>query len=71
MTNVHPTYLKEEELVRQAITALLQALGPVEATRFLTLPRRQQVDSVQRHREWQETLDQASFFDQVFDSPSS
>jgi hypothetical protein len=67
MTSLHPTYLKEEELVRRAITALLHALGPVEATRFLTLPRRRQVDSVQRHREWQKALDPKDFFDQVFD----
>ena len=66
MTTAEHTYLKEEELVRRAIDALLRALGPVEATRFLSMPREQQLDSVQRHREWQATLDQASFFDQVF-----
>ncbi len=67
MTTVHPTYLQEEELVRRAIAVLLRSLGPVETTRFLTLPRRAQVDSIQRHREWQETLDQESFLDEVFE----
>jgi hypothetical protein len=67
MTTAEHIYLQEEELVRRAIAALLRSLGPVEATRFLTLPRRQQVDAVQRHREWQETLDQDVFFDQVFE----
>lgn len=67
MTNVQSTYLQEEELVRRAITVLLRSLGPVETTRFLTLPRRVQVDSIRRHREWQETLDQDAFFDQVFE----
>ena len=63
---IQHTYLQEEELVRRAIMALLRSLGPVEATRFLSMPRARLLDSVKRHREWQETLDQASFFDQVF-----
>jgi hypothetical protein len=67
MTTVEHAYLQEDELVRRAIAALLRSLGPVEATRFLTLPRRRHVDAVQRHREWQETLDQDVFFDQVFE----
>jgi hypothetical protein len=66
MTTAEHTYLKEEELVRQAIDALLRALGPVEATRFLSLPRTQQIDAVRRHREWQAGLDKAQFFDEVF-----
>ena len=65
------TYLREEELIRRAIEALLAALGPVEATRFLALPRAHTVDAVQRHREWQASLDQQQFFDQVFDSAAS
>ena len=67
MTAEH-TYLREEELVHRAIEALLTALGPVEATRFLTLPRARTVDAVQRHQEWQAGLDQQQFFDQVFGS---
>jgi hypothetical protein len=59
-------YLKEEEMIRRAIEALLRDLGPVEATRFLTLPQRRKVDSVTRHRLWQEGLDRDVFFDQVF-----
>jgi len=64
---IQHTYLQEEELVRRAIMALLRSLGPVEATRFLSMPRARTLDSVKRHREWQETLDQSLFFDQVFD----
>ena len=63
---IQHTCLQEEELVRRAIMVLLRSLGPVEATRFLSMPRARPLDSVKRHREWQETLDQASFFDQVF-----
>lgn len=65
------TYLREEELIRRAVAALLAALGPVEATRFLTLPRARAVDAVQRHQEWQAGLDQQQFFDQVFGAATS
>ena len=60
------TYLQEEEMVQRAIAALMEALGPVETVRFLTLPRRQRLDSVTRHRRWQESLDSGRFFDEVF-----
>lgn len=66
MTVTEHTYMREEELIRRAIEALVTALGPVEATRFLTLPRAHTMDAVQRHREWQANLDQQQFFDQVF-----
>ena len=59
-------YLQEDEMVRRAIDALLRDLGPVEATRFLTLPQRRRIDSVARHRLWQDGLDRDSFFEQVF-----
>ena len=59
-------YLPEEELVEQALQALLKALGPVETMRFLRLPRSHRLDSVERHRRWQETLKQDPFFNQVF-----
>ncbi len=64
------TYLREEELIHRAVAALLAALGPVEATRFLTLPRTRTVDAVQRHQEWQAGLDPQRFFDQVFGATS-
>jgi hypothetical protein len=60
------TYLQEDEMVRRAIDALLRDLGPVEATRFLTLPQRRRIDLVARHRLWQEGLDRERFFAQVF-----
>lgn len=64
-------YLPEDELIEQALQALFKALGPVEATRFLTLPRPRRLESVQRHQEWQAALQQESFFDQVFSPPST
>lgn len=59
-------YLEEQEMIRRAVKALLRDLGPVETTRFLTLPQRRRMDSVTRHRLWQESLDRGRFFDEVF-----
>jgi len=60
------TYLPEEELIRRAVEALMETLGPVETVRFLTLSRRERLDSVLRHRRWQSTLDKNRFFTEVF-----
>lgn len=60
------TILPEEELIHRAVKILLAALGPVETTRFLTLPQLQQTDSVLRHQQWQAMLSQEQFFDQIF-----
>lgn len=60
------TLLPEETMIRKAVQALVEALGPVEAARFLNLSRRQELDAVAWHRQWQETLDPVQFFDEVF-----
>lgn len=65
------TYLEEDEMIQRAINVLLENLGSIETVRFLTLPRQRRLDSVTRHRCWQETLDKDRFFDQVFGSPST
>lgn len=44
----------------------MRELGPTDAGRFLAMPARQRMESVQRHREWQQGLHQAQFFDEVF-----
>lgn len=31
-------YLSEDELIQNGLEALMKALGPIETTRFLTLP---------------------------------
>ena len=61
-------YLSDEELIERAIKALIDALGPGEAMRFLTLPRPQRLESVKRHQQWQDSLDPQQFLDQVFGS---
>ena len=65
-------YLPEEELIQKGLHALMKALGPVETRRFLRLPRSQRLESVEQHRQWQATLNQEEFFDEVFAaSPAS
>jgi hypothetical protein len=59
-------YLDEEATIRKGVDALVRELGPVEAMRFLSLPRERRQESVKRHREWQKTLEKKSFFDEVF-----
>lgn len=58
--------MEEEKLVEVAIDALLDRLGPVETNRFLTLPRKKRMESVKRHRQWQQQLDKDAFFDKIF-----
>jgi hypothetical protein len=59
-------FIDEEQLITKAIDVLLKGLGPVEASRFLALPRKKRSESVTRHRQWQAQLRQEEFFDRVF-----
>lgn len=59
-------YLSEDELIQRGLEALMKDLGPIEAMRFVALSRERRLESVQRHRQWQATLDPKTFFDQVF-----
>lgn len=59
-------YMDEEVMIKKGIDALVRELGPVEAIRFLCLPKQRRVESVKRHREWQNSLDKQSFFEEVF-----
>jgi hypothetical protein len=45
---------------------LIKELGPVEAIRFITIPKNKRIESVKRHREWQKMLSKDIFFDEVF-----
>ncbi len=65
------TYMPEEAMIKKGIEALMSALGPVETARFLSLPRYRYADYVEWHHQWQETLDQTEFFDQVFGTKPS
>jgi hypothetical protein len=59
-------YMDDELVVKKGVELLVKGLGPVEALRFLNFPRERRIESVKRHREWQKTLDQKQFFDEMF-----
>jgi len=59
-------YMNEEIMVKKGIKALIGELGPVEANRFINMPRSKRMESVKRHREWQKYLDKDKFFNKVF-----
>jgi len=59
-------YMDEEIVIKRGVRVLIEELGPVEALRFMTLPKRKRFESVRRHREWQKLLDKDRFFDEVF-----
>ncbi|MCA9960485.1 MAG: hypothetical protein KC443_15700 [Anaerolineales bacterium] len=66
MTQQVIRYLPEDQLIQRALEALMNELGPMETTRFLSLAQEERVESVLRHREWQNSLDKNAFFEQVF-----
>ncbi|WP_027389073.1 hypothetical protein [Chrysiogenes arsenatis] len=59
-------YMSDELVVQKGVELLVKGLGPAEALRFLNFPRERRIESVKRHREWQKSLDQELFFDDVF-----
>jgi hypothetical protein len=65
-TMKHSQFLSEETLIQRAIEVLLETLGPVETSRFLSLPVKKRTESVKRHREWQSGLEKEQFFKEVF-----
>lgn len=60
--------MPEEQLIAMAIDLLMEKLGPVETSRFLSLPREKRIDSVKRHRLWQSRLAKDEFFTKIFDT---
>lgn len=59
-------YMEEDMLIQKSIEALVEKMGPVEAVRFLNIPKKKRIESVKRHSEWQKSLDKKQFFDEVF-----
>ncbi len=59
-------YMDEELIIKKAINVLIKELGPIEAIRFISMPKKKRIESVKRHREWQKLLNKAKFFDEVF-----
>lgn len=61
-------YMDEEVIIKKAMEALIEKLGPVEALRFINIPKKKRLESVKRHREWQKHLDNKQFLTEVFGS---
>jgi len=59
-------YMDEDLIIQKAIRVLVEELGPIDAIRFITIPKTKRMESVKRHREWQMMLDKDRFFDEVF-----
>ena len=59
-------YMDEEKVIKKAMQVLIKELGPVEAIRFITIPKSKRIESVKRHREWQKMLSKDIFFNEVF-----
>ncbi len=59
-------YMNEEVVIKKAIEVLIKELGPVEAIRFINIPKRKRMESIKRHRKWQQMLDKSIFFDEIF-----
>jgi hypothetical protein len=56
----------DNDLMKKGVEILFRELGNVDAIRFLSIPREKRVESVKRHRDWQQTLDKDAFFDGIF-----
>jgi len=56
----------DNDLMKKGIEILFRELGNVDAIRFLSIPRAKRVESVKRHRKWQQTLNKDTFFDEIF-----
>jgi hypothetical protein len=59
-------YMDEEIVIKRGVKVLIRELGPVEALRFMNLPKKKRMESVRRHREWQKLLNKNRFLDEVF-----
>lgn len=59
-------YMDEEILIKKAVKVLIGELGPIEANRFISMPRKKRIESIKRHRVWQRELDRNEFFDRTF-----
>ncbi|MEE9339161.1 MAG: hypothetical protein V3U87_13870 [Methylococcaceae bacterium] len=58
--------MNEEQLIKKAVQVLMKEFGPVEASRFLSIPQRKREDSLKQHETWQKKLNKEAFFNDVF-----
>lgn len=60
------TMMPDKELIKKVTEILFRELGYTDAIRFLSLPKEQKIESVERHRNWQNTLDKDKFYNDIF-----
>lgn len=58
--------MDEGVLVERAISTLIKKLGPIETKRFLSMTVNKRVNSIKRHRDWQDKLNKQDFFNEAF-----
>lgn len=58
--------MPDKELTKKVTEILFRELGYSDAIRFLSLPKEQKMESVERHRNWQNTLDNDNFYNDIF-----
>jgi len=58
--------MDEEQLIKKAVQVLMREFGPIEASRFLSIPQPKREDSLKYHQNWQNGLDKETFFNDVF-----
>ncbi|MEI7695740.1 MAG: hypothetical protein WCI64_08880 [Chlorobium sp.] len=58
--------MPDKELIKKVTEILFRELGYTDAIRFLSLPKEQKMESVERHRNWQNTLDKDKFYNDIF-----
>ena len=58
--------MDDEQLIKKAVSLLVREIGPVEASRFLSMPQQERLDSVKRHHKWQQGLSKDQFFADIF-----
>ncbi len=59
-------YITEEKLLKQGVDILMEKIGPIETSRFLSFLPRKRIESVKRHQEWQSELDKNKFLNDLF-----
>ena len=59
-------YIKENKLLKQGVSILMDKLGPIETFRFLSFPSPKRIESLKRHQKWQAELDKDEFLEDLF-----
>ncbi len=58
--------MEEEELLKQGIDVLMEKLGPIETSRFLSFPPQKRIESVKRHKNGNPKLNKKECLNYLF-----